>query len=153
MVTAYDYPSAVACSSSPLTDITLVGDSLAQVCLGYASTTQLTMEEMVHHAKAVARGTTHPLLVADMPYGSYYTSVSDAVANAVRLVREGRMEGLKLEGGSEDTIIPDDDVDVDTKVGNIWDLKVRTSLRVLLSAQLTCRMFQVYRDPDATPAA
>ncbi|PPR06860.1 hypothetical protein CVT26_003983 [Gymnopilus dilepis] len=101
MVTAYDYPSAVACSSSPLTDITLVGDSLAQVCLGYASTTQLTMEEMVHHAKAVARGTTHPLLVADMPYGSYYTSVSDAVANAVRLVREGRMEGLKLEGGKE----------------------------------------------------
>lgn len=101
MLTAYDYPSALACSSSTLTDITLVGDSLAQVCLGYASTTQLTLDEMVHHAKAVARGTTHPLLIADMPFGSYHTSVSDAVANAVRLVREAGVEGVKLEGGRE----------------------------------------------------
>ncbi|KAF9477894.1 ketopantoate hydroxymethyltransferase [Pholiota conissans] len=101
MVTAYDYPSALACSSSLLTDITLVGDSLAQVCLGYASTTQLTLDEMIHHAKAVARGTTHPFLVADMPFGSYYTSVNDAVANAVRLMQEGRVEGVKLEGGRE----------------------------------------------------
>lgn len=101
MVTAYDYPSALACSSSLLTDITLVGDSLAQVCLGYASTTQLTLDEMIHHAKAVARGTTHPFLVADMPFGSYYTSTDAAVANAVRLVQEGRVEGVKLEGGRE----------------------------------------------------
>jgi 3-methyl-2-oxobutanoate hydroxymethyltransferase len=101
MVTAYDYPSALACSSSLLTDITLVGDSLAQVCLGYSSTTQLTLDEMIHHAKATARGTTHPFLVADMPFGSYHTSANDAVANAVRLVREGRVEGVKLEGGQE----------------------------------------------------
>lgn len=74
---------------------------MAQVCLGYASTTQLTLDEMVHHAKAVARGTTHPLLIADMPFGSYHTSVSDAVANAVRLVREAGVEGVKLEGGRE----------------------------------------------------
>ncbi|KAF8161483.1 ketopantoate hydroxymethyltransferase [Crassisporium funariophilum] len=101
MLTAYDYPSALACSSSPLTDITLVGDSLAQVCLGYASTTQLTLSEMIHHARAAARGTTHPFLVADMPFGSYHTSVNDAVANAVRLVQEGRVEAVKLEGGQE----------------------------------------------------
>ncbi|KAF8957309.1 ketopantoate hydroxymethyltransferase-domain-containing protein [Flammula alnicola] len=101
MLTAYDYPSALACSSSPLTDITLVGDSLAQVCLGYSSTTQLTLSEMIHHTRAVARGTTHPFLVADMPFGSYHTSVHDAVMNAVRLVQEGRVEGVKLEGGRE----------------------------------------------------
>ena len=90
MLTAYDYPSALACSSSNLTDITLVGDSLAQVCLGYTSTTQLTLSEMVHHTSAVARGTTHPFLIADMPFGSYHTSIDDAVLNAVKLVREGR---------------------------------------------------------------
>ncbi|KAH9485735.1 3-methyl-2-oxobutanoate hydroxymethyltransferase [Psilocybe cubensis] len=101
MLTAYDYPSALACSSSLLTDITLVGDSLAQVCLGYASTTQLTLSEMIHHAKAAARGTTHPFLIADMPFGTYHTSVQNAVANAVRLVQEGRVEGVKLEGGRE----------------------------------------------------
>ena len=101
MLTAYDYPSALACSSSTLTDITLVGDSLAQVCLGYPSTTQLTLSEMIHHARAAARGTTHPFLVADMPFGSYHTSVHDAVKNAVRLVQEGRVEGVKLEGGRE----------------------------------------------------
>jgi len=101
MATAYDYPSALACSSTPLTDITLVGDSLAQVCLGYESTTQLTLSEMIHHSRAAARGNTHPFLVVDMPFGSYQISVTDAVANAVRLVQEGRAEGVKLEGGQE----------------------------------------------------
>lgn len=101
MLTAYDYPTAVACSSSQLIDITLVGDSLAQVCLGYTSTTQLTLSEMIHHASAVARGTTHPLLVADMPFGTYHASPEDAVKNAVQLIQKGRVDGVKLEGGEE----------------------------------------------------
>lgn len=101
MVTAYDYPTARACSSSPLTDITLIGDSLAQVCLGLPSTTSLTLDDMIHHARAVARGSTHPLLLADMPYGSYHISVEHAVANALRLVKEAGVEAVKLEGGAE----------------------------------------------------
>lgn len=101
MITAYDYPTALACSSSSLTDITLVGDSLAQVALGYTSTTQLTLDEMIHHIKAVSRGTTHPFLVADMPFGTYNESLEETVRNAVRMVREGGVEGVKMEGGVE----------------------------------------------------
>jgi 3-methyl-2-oxobutanoate hydroxymethyltransferase len=105
MITAYDYPSALACSSNSLVDITLVGDSLAQVCLGYKSTTELSLSEMIHHTRAVARGTTHPFLVADMPFGSYQISLEETIRNALRLVQEGRVEALKLEGGSEITNI------------------------------------------------
>ncbi|KAJ7771983.1 ketopantoate hydroxymethyltransferase [Mycena maculata] len=101
MLTAYDYPTALSCSSNPDIDITLVGDSLAQVCLGYKSTTQLTLDQMIHHASAVARGTTHPFLVADMPFGSYHGSIDDAVNNAVRMVRDSQVEAIKLEGGEE----------------------------------------------------
>jgi 3-methyl-2-oxobutanoate hydroxymethyltransferase len=99
MLTAYDFPTGRACESYGI-DVTLVGDSLAQVCLGYDSTTRLTMDDMVHHSRAVARGSTSPLLVADMPFGSH-TNVEDAVRNAVRLVRDGHVEGVKLEGGEE----------------------------------------------------
>lgn len=100
MLTAYDYPTGRACETHDI-DITLVGDSLAQVCLGYDSTTRLTMSEMVHHCKAVARGSKTPFLVADMPFGSYHTSIEDALRNAFRLVQEGGAEGVKIEGGHE----------------------------------------------------
>lgn len=100
VLTAYDFPTARACSAHPV-DITLVGDSLAQVCLGYQSTTRLSLDEMLHHCRAVARGTTTPLLVADMPFGTYAPGPHDAVRAAVRIVQEGRAEAVKLEGGEE----------------------------------------------------
>lgn len=104
MLTAYDYPTALACSSSPLIDVTLVGDSLAHVCLGYTCTTQLTLDDMIHHTAAVSRGTTHPLLIADMPFGTYHSSPEATISNAVRLIREAHADGIKMEGGKE--IVP-----------------------------------------------
>ncbi|PFH48899.1 hypothetical protein AMATHDRAFT_81574 [Amanita thiersii Skay4041] len=100
-LTAYDYPTALACSSSPLVDITLIGDSLAQVALGLPSTTHLTLSDMIHHARAVARGTTHPLLVADMPFGTYHASTDSTILNAVRLIQEAHIDAIKMEGGEE----------------------------------------------------
>ncbi|KII95577.1 hypothetical protein PLICRDRAFT_170211 [Plicaturopsis crispa FD-325 SS-3] len=100
MLTAYDFPTARFCEASAV-DIVLVGDSLAQVCLGHASTTELTLSAMLHHARAVSRGCRTPLLIADMPFGSYHISADDAVRNAVQLVQEGGMEAVKIEGGEE----------------------------------------------------
>lgn len=100
MLTAYDYPTGRACETYGV-DITLVGDSLAQVCLGYDSTTRLTMDEMLHHVRATARGSQNPFLVADMPFGSYQSGRGDAMRNAVRLLQEGGAEGVKMEGGIE----------------------------------------------------
>lgn len=100
MLTAYDYRTAKATEAYGV-DVTLVGDSLAQVCLGYESTTRLSLHEMLHHTRAVARGSRHPLLVADMPFGSYHASADDTVHNAARMVQEGRVEAVKLEGGLE----------------------------------------------------
>ena len=97
-LTAYDYPTARIVDEAG-TDIILVGDSLGNVVLGYDSTVPVTLEEMLHHTRAVRRGVERALLVADMPYGTYHTGDEDAVRAALRLVKEGGAEAVKLEGG------------------------------------------------------
>lgn len=98
MLTAYDYSTAKLIDSCGINGI-LVGDSLGMVCLGYEDTLSVTMEDMIHHTKAVSRGCTNTLIVADMPFMSYQTSTYDAVVNAGRLIKEGRAHAVKLEGG------------------------------------------------------
>ncbi|WP_346920968.1 3-methyl-2-oxobutanoate hydroxymethyltransferase [Clostridium sp. UBA7339] len=98
MLTAYDYSMAKIIDSSGINGI-LVGDSVGMVCLGYEDTISVTIEDMIHHTRAVARGTENALVVADMPFMSYQTSVYDAVFNAGRLMKEGRAQCVKLEGG------------------------------------------------------
>lgn len=98
MLTAYDYSMAKIMDNSGINGI-LVGDSVGMVCLGYEDTISVTMDDMIHHTKAVARGAQNALVVADMPFMSYQTSVYDAVFNAGRLMKEGRAQAVKLEGG------------------------------------------------------
>lgn len=98
MVTAYDYPTAVLVDEAGL-DVILVGDSLGMVVLGYETTVPVTLDEIVHHCRAVARGATRPFLLGDMPFGSYEVTPAEAVRNAVRIMKEGNMDGVKLEGG------------------------------------------------------
>ncbi len=97
-LTAYDYPTARLVDEAGI-DIILVGDSLGNVVLGYGNTVPVTLEEMLTHVKAVRRAVQRALLVADMPYGSFHTGPDDAVKNALRLVKEGGAEAVKLEGG------------------------------------------------------
>ncbi|MCQ4022322.1 MULTISPECIES: 3-methyl-2-oxobutanoate hydroxymethyltransferase [unclassified Ruminococcus] len=100
MLTAYDYSTAKLLDEAGINSI-LVGDSLGMVMLGYEDTLSVTMEDMIHHSAAVARGAKNALVIADMPFMSYQTSVYDAVVNAGRLVKEGRAQAVKLEGGLE----------------------------------------------------
>ena len=100
MLTAYDYSTAKIIDEAGINGI-LVGDSLGMVCLGYEDTLSVTMEDMIHHTRAVSRGVKNTLVVADMPFMSYQTSVYDAVVNAGRLIKEGRAHVVKLEGGIE----------------------------------------------------
>lgn len=99
MLTAYDYSMAKLIDDSGINGI-LVGDSLGMVCLGYKDTLSVTIEDMIHHTKAVTRGAQNALVVADMPFMSYQTSVYDAVKNAGRLVQEAGAQAIKLEGGA-----------------------------------------------------
>ena len=99
-LTAYDYPTARIVDSAGV-DMILVGDSLAMVVLGYENTLPVTMEEMLHHTRAARRGTERALLIADMPFGSYQRDAEDALANAIRFVKEAGAEAVKIEGGQK----------------------------------------------------
>ncbi len=99
-LTAYDYASARLVDEAGI-DMVLVGDSLAQTMLGYENTLSVTVDEMLHHVKAVRRGVRNALLIADMPYGSYQVDPKDAITNATRFVKEGGAEVVKIEGGEK----------------------------------------------------
>ena len=100
MLTAYDYSSALLVDGAEI-DVILVGDSLGMVMLGLDSTVPVTMDEMLHHCRAVARGAQRALLVGDMPFMSYQADVAEAVRNAGRFLKEAGMDSVKLEGGQE----------------------------------------------------
>jgi len=98
MCTAYDYPFGLMADEAGM-DMVLVGDSLGMVVMGLEGTVEVTMEHMIHHIKAVVRGCKGPLIVGDMPFMSYNTSIREAIQNAGRLMKEGGCEAIKLEGG------------------------------------------------------
>lgn len=103
MVTAYDYPQGRTADTAGV-DLILVGDSLAMVVLGHDDTLSVTMEEMLHHVRAVRRGVERSLLVADMPYGSFHLGPVDAVRNAFRFIKEGGAQAVKIEGGRPEIV-------------------------------------------------
>ncbi len=100
MVTAYDYPTAYFVDKAGI-DVVLVGDSLAMTVLGLNSTVSITMEEMLHHIRPVVKGAQNPLVIGDLPFGSYNVSKEQAVINSTRFMKEGGCDAIKLEGGRE----------------------------------------------------
>jgi 3-methyl-2-oxobutanoate hydroxymethyltransferase len=98
-ITAYDFPTARLVDEAGI-DVVLVGDSLGMVVLGYENTLPVTLDEMLHHTRAVARALRRAFLVADMPYGSYHASLRDAVRNGLRFIKEAGAQAVKIEGGS-----------------------------------------------------
>lgn len=103
MITAYDYPSAMHVEDAGA-DTILVGDSLGMVVLGYESTIQVTLQDMIHHAKAVRRGAQNTFVIIDMPFMSYHASLEQSINNATKLFQETDAQALKLEGASEETL-------------------------------------------------
>ncbi|WP_067836479.1 3-methyl-2-oxobutanoate hydroxymethyltransferase [Amphibacillus sediminis] len=103
MVTAYDYPSAKLVEQANV-DMILVGDSLGMVVLGYESTIKVTIDDMIHHAKAARRGAPHTFIVVDMPFMSYHISLEQSLENAKRLFQESEAQALKVEGGSTEVL-------------------------------------------------
>ena len=100
MLTAYDYTTASLVDGAGVESI-LVGDSLGMTMLGYDSTLPVTVDDMVHHTRAVSRGAKNALVIADMPFMSYHVSITDSCINAGRLIKEGGAGAVKLEGGAE----------------------------------------------------
>ena len=119
MLTAYDYSTAKLMDKAGINGI-LVGDSLGMVCLGYEDTISVTMEDMIHHSRAVARGCKDTLVVCDMPFMSYQVSVEQAVINAGRLIKEGRAQMVKLEGGPDGVIVENTLLPVHAVFGDIF---------------------------------
>lgn len=105
MLTAYDYPSAKQAENAGV-DIVLVGDSLGMTVLGYQSTVEVTMDDMIHHARAVRRGAPNTYVVVDMPFGSYHAGSEEAVKNAIRLYQESGANAVKLEGRHIEEFMP-----------------------------------------------
>ncbi|MBW8878340.1 MAG: 3-methyl-2-oxobutanoate hydroxymethyltransferase [Acidobacteria bacterium] len=103
MVTAYDFPQGRTADAAGV-DVILVGDSLAMVVLGHPDTLSVTMDEMIHHTRAVRRGVKRALLVADMPYGSFHLGPDQAVANAIRFVKEAGAQAVKIEGARPELV-------------------------------------------------
>ncbi len=103
MVTAYDFPQGKTADAAGA-DVVLVGDSLAMVVLGHPDTLSVTMDEMLHHTRAVRRGVKRALLVADMPYGSFHLGAGQAVANAIRFIKEAGAQAVKIEGGRPEVV-------------------------------------------------
>lgn len=103
MVTAYDYPAAKMAEAANV-DMILVGDSLGMVVLGYSSTVQVTMDDMIHHAKAVKRGAKNTFMVVDMPFMSYHVSLEESIANARDLFQQTNAQAIKIEGASEEVL-------------------------------------------------
>lgn len=104
MVTAYDYPSAKHVAEAGA-DVILVGDSLGMVVLGYESTTEVTVDDMIHHAKAVRRGAKDTFVVVDMPFMSYHTSLEQSLTNCIAVFQQSKAQAIKIEGASEDTLL------------------------------------------------
>jgi 3-methyl-2-oxobutanoate hydroxymethyltransferase len=115
MLTAYDYPMARLVDEAGI-DAVLVGDSLGMVALGYDSTVPVTMDEMIHHAKAARRGIKYAFLIGDMPFGSYQVSKEEAVRNAMRFMKEAGCDAVKLEGGYETVEVTEAIVDAGVPV-------------------------------------
>ncbi len=103
MITAYDYPSAKLCEQAGI-DTILVGDSLGMVILGYENTLNVTIDDIIHHTKAVRRGAPNTFIIADMPYASYHISPSETRKNALKIITQTGANALKIEGGSESRI-------------------------------------------------
>ncbi|QDP40437.1 3-methyl-2-oxobutanoate hydroxymethyltransferase [Radiobacillus deserti] len=103
MITAYDYPSALIAQQAEV-DMILVGDSLGMVVLGYDSTVQVTVEDMIHHGKAVTRAATNTFVVVDMPFMSYHISIEESLRNARSIFQQTKAQALKIEGASDDVL-------------------------------------------------
>ncbi len=150
-LTAYDYSSARLVDEAAI-DIVLVGDSLAQTMLGYENTLSVTIDEMLHHSKAVRRGVKHALLIADMPYGSYHTTPDEAVRNAARFVKEAGAEAVKIEGGEKraDLIrhIIDAEIPVAGHIGLIYLEGIPREVAAMITAEIETPTIGIGAGPD-----